>query len=314
MTLEVRHGFSELVQRVARRTPSEGRNPAPVSGVWLNRYDRPAALKHGRVPGMTLAVVVQGQKRVDVGGRSYLYDPQRYLVLTEEATFESRVLEASSARPYLSLGVELPPEIVVDTLLALSADEVAGDEVEGDDGRELEPAYVSSLDGALLEPLSRLVATFDDASEVRVVAPLALRELVFRLLRSEAASVLRRGMRRHGDERRIERAMAFIRERASERLTVASIARHVAMSPSHFAHEFRAVARRSPMQYVKHVRLQRAASLLAAGHRASDVAGAVGYGSVSHFTRDFRAGFGASPGAYARQRIDAEARFAGSGK
>ena len=44
--------------------------------------------------------------------------------------------------------------------------------------------------------------------------------------------------------------------------TRARKSRHVAMSPSHFAHRFRAVARLSPMRYLREVRLERARELL----------------------------------------------------
>jgi transcriptional regulator GlxA family with amidase domain len=88
-----------------------------------------------------------------------------------------------------------------------------------------------------------------------VVAPLVLGELVFRLLRSEWAAELRRSAAHGGDHQRVARAMAFMRANLGRRLTVATIARQVAMSPSHFAHRFREVARTSPMTYLKHLRL-----------------------------------------------------------
>jgi AraC-like DNA-binding protein len=79
------------------------------------------------------------------------------------------------------------------------------------------------------------------------------------------------------------------------------LARQVAMSPSHFAHRFRSVARTSPIQYLKHLRLMRArALLLAEGLRPSEVAPKVGYASLSHFHRDFKRQFGVAPARYAR--------------
>ena len=74
------------------------------------------------------------------------------------------------------------------------------------------------------------------------------------------------------------------------------------MSPSHFAHRFRAVARVSPMKYVKQARLFEAQRLLSLeGLRVGEVAGRVGYESAAHFTRDFKRHFGVTPVAYARR-------------
>jgi AraC-like DNA-binding protein len=94
--------------------------------------------------------------------------------------------------------------------------------------------------------------------------------------------------------------MAFLERNAARRLSVAAVARHVAMSPSHFAHRFREVASMSPMQFLKRARLARARELLLAeGLRPSEVAARVGYANASHFSRDFKRHFGLSPARYA---------------
>jgi len=96
--------------------------------------------------------------------------------------------------------------------------------------------------------------------------------------------------------------MRLIRTQAFRPLSVEGIARQVAMSPSHFAHRFRAVVRMSPMRFVKEVRLDAARTLLLSqGARASEVALRVGYESPAHFARDFKRRFGASPVRYAQR-------------
>jgi AraC-like DNA-binding protein len=90
------------------------------------------------------------------------------------------------------------------------------------------------------------------------------------------------------------------------------------MSPSHFAHRFRALARVSPMRYLKQVRLTEARALMLAGHAGvAEAAARVGYESASHFARDFKSSFGAPPARYVRalRGPDAPASsIAGSGK
>jgi transcriptional regulator GlxA family with amidase domain len=154
----------------------------------------------------------------------------------------------------------------------------------------------------MIETLCRLCRTLDDPGERRVIAPLVLGELVFRLLRSEWAASLRRSAAHDGDHARIARAMTFMRENLGRRLSVASVARHVAMSPSHFAHRFRDVARMAPMTYLKHLRLLEARVLLVhEGLRPAEVATRVGYASATHFHRDFKQRFDLPPVAYARR-------------
>jgi AraC-like DNA-binding protein len=58
------------------------------------------------------------------------------------------------------------------------------------------------------------------------------------------------------------------------------------------------------MRYVKQIRLDEARRLmLAGGLRANEAAAGVGYESASHFARDFKAIFGATPAAYARRSL-----------
>ncbi|MGZ3437923.1 MAG: helix-turn-helix domain-containing protein, partial [Polyangia bacterium] len=123
-------------------------------------------------------------------------------------------------------------------------------------------------------------------------------------------AVLRAAVARDRDADSIQQAMLFMRAHATRPLSVEEVARHVAMSPSHFAHRFRAVARTSPMRYLKQVRLLDArALLLADGLRVNEAAARVGYESASHFTRDFKSYFGATPADYVRRF-----RIAGSGE
>ena len=285
-------GHAELLALVARHATREGRIDSPYPGVWFWRSDHPTLRQRAQALSVSLSVLVQGSKIARFGTRELTYDPFNYLVLTGETEFESAVSEASPARPYLSVGVSMPPDVVARTLIALA-------DTEADAVEEPVPAFVSRADPSILDAMCRLVEALDDPAGRTVLAPLVVEEIVFRLLRSDAAAVLRRAVHR-GDEARIQESMAFIRAHARARLSVEELARQAAMSPSHFAHRFRAVARVSPMRYVKHVRLHEARLLLLRGARVGEVGATVGYASASHFTRDFKSYFGAPPAEYVR--------------
>jgi len=292
----------ELRELVARHARDHGPTPSPLPGLRFNRADRPSVFASGRVPSLALALVVQGKKLCRIGDREFCYDTDTYLVFTGETQFTSSIVEASRERPYLSISLQLPAEEIVRTLLSLG-DRAGGEAVSG----EPVPAFAARVEPPLIDALCRLVGTLDDTAERQLIAPLILSELVFRLLRSEAAATIRQAAGRHGDQTRIAQAMSFMRAHLARRLSVASIARHVAMSPSHFAHRFREVARTSPMHYLKQVRLHAARlSLLHEGSSPAEVAVRVGYQSAAHFSRDFKSWFALPPAAYVRQ-------FRGSG-
>jgi len=81
--------------------------------------------------------------------------------------------------------------------------------------------------------------------------------------------------------------------------TVESLASIAHMSRSAFARRFTECFNRPPMDYLRDVRLRRAAQLLCRGDLSVDeVASKVGFSSRSHFSHTFRDHFGASPLAF----------------
>lgn len=285
----------ELVTLVSPRAKNEGPNETSFPGVRLYRFSAPARFNRMTALGPTLTVVAQGRKVVRLGTTELMYDPECYCVVSGESKFDATILEATGDLPFLSVCIEFSSDAVVKTLLALSEADVPAT-------REDVPAFVSPLDPPFKSALMRLLPALDDQFERKFVAPLIMEELVLRLLRTDAASVLRSLVARDAESDSIQKAMRFMRENAARPLTVEAIARHVAMSPSHFAHRFRTIARVSPMRYLKEIRIHEArAQLLTNGLRVNEAATRVGYESVSHFVRDFKTYFGAPPSAYSKR-------------
>jgi AraC-like DNA-binding protein len=303
--------YRELFDLVASRARVEGCTASLLPGIRFHRVSAPATFRKSLAFGVTLNLAVQGCKEARFSGRTLAYDPSRYMVLTGESYFDGCIVNATPETPYLGVCIDIPAETVAKTLAAL-ADHDAVPEPE-----EV-PAFVSRLDDSVARAVERLLRAIDDPLEREIVAPLALEELVFRLLRSDAAAVVRRAVGRDGNTTLIEKAMAYMRANASRPLSVEAVARHVGMSPSHFAHRFRALARVSPMRYLKQIRLQEARALMLSGRAGvAEAALRVGYESASHFTREFKSSFGAAPAEYIRSLRGSDGRgprTAGSGK
>ena len=286
-----RHAFIEWIDRHA---PDEGRGDAPYGALSVFRLSSATVIRKEPTFGVTLGIVAQGSKTLRVHGQTLEIDPSHYVVVTREMHYEATVEPEGHSRPFLGVSLTFPPELVAKATVALA------DGGESPSSAPM-PAFTGRLEAALAEPFSRLLNAVDDPVERRTLAPLAVEELVFRLLRSDAAAAVR-GAIRAADARPITEAMRLMRMQAFRPLSVEAIARQVAMSPSHFAHRFRVIARMSPMRFVKEVRLDAARTLLISeGARASDVALRVGYESPAHFARDFKRRFGAPPTRYARR-------------
>lgn len=274
------------------------REPQVWPGLRFVRAERPGAMHKASVDSLSLALVISGGKCVRVEGREYRYDASHYFVLTSASVIEARVTKASPERPYVAMLLQLPPAMVAKTLAALS-------QVDRDDApAEDVPAYVARVDARLLNAACRFLRALETEAERRILAPLVLEEICYRLLTSPHARALRRASLGVRDGQQILQAMEWMRTHAAEPLTVPRIARRAGMSASHFAHCFTELARISPMRYLKRIRLEQArALLLGSSTRASEVAQQVGYRSASHFTRDFKAHFGVPPSQFARELL-----------
>jgi len=95
---------------------------------------------------------------------------------------------------------------------------------------------------------------------------------------------------------RITATIAHIEQHLTQSLRVGDLAALVNLSPSRFAHLFRAAVGMAPLEYVRLRRLARARILLERTFlTVKEVMADVGCSDPSHFTRDFRREYGMGP-------------------
>jgi AraC family transcriptional regulator len=81
--------------------------------------------------------------------------------------------------------------------------------------------------------------------------------------------------------------------------TVTTLADVAGFSAFHFSRMFAGMVGESPGEFLRRIRLERAALALKSGQRVTDVALDAGYESLEAFSRAFRAAFGCAPSAFA---------------
>jgi len=85
-----------------------------------------------------------------------------------------------------------------------------------------------------------------------------------------------------------EAARAFFQTRLSERITIATVARHLLMSPSAFSHSYAREAGQSPMAALADLRMELARNLLLRGLKMDAIARQTGFCDAFHFSKAFR--------------------------
>ena len=102
-------------------------------------------------------------------------------------------------------------------------------------------------------------------------------------------------------DRRIEVIIAKLKTEPAVAWNFAALALQVNLSPSRFRHLFKQETGTTPAQYLKEVRLRRAAKLLRNSFLTiKQILKQVGLGSNAHFVHDFRKLYGITPTAYRR--------------
>jgi AraC-like DNA-binding protein len=278
----------ELADRIARAVPRDG-TLEPQPGVHLRRCSRPTERLHS-LCGTSFCAIAQGAKEFVVGVDRFRYDPAHYTIWTLALPAVSQIVEASPERPYLGFWMDLTPAIVTSVLVESGIVNSRGD------GSGVKSVDVSPLDANLLDATLRLVRLIEAPGEYRVLAPLVIREIVYRLLTGAQAHRMRHLATVGGQTHRMVRAVETLRENFNKPLRIESVARALGMSVSGFHAHFRTVTAMSPLQFQKQLRLQEARRLmLSEDLDASEAGYRVGYDDASYFSREYKRYFGQPP-------------------
>jgi AraC-like DNA-binding protein len=277
----------ELVERLTRAIRDDG-TAEPLAGLRLRRASAPTGLGHG-VSFPSLCVIAQGSKELLLGDSLYRYNPAQYLISTAALPIASRVVEASPERPYLGIVLKLDSTLVGSVLVE------AGHRAPRN-ATALTAIDVSPLDASLLDAVVRLIRLLDSPAEVRFLAPLVMREIVYRLMLGAQGGRLHQIAALGSVTHRIVEAVERLRNDFDQPLRIEDLAQDLGMSVSGFHHHFRALTAMSPLQFQKQLRLQEARRLmLGEGLDAMSAGYRVGYGNASHFTREYKRLFGEPP-------------------
>ena len=180
--------------------------------------------------------------------------------------FQAEVLEASIGRPFLSLVFQIDPALVRQVSSDMLERRTTAFRSRDAEAVPAQPACVSAMDTELLGVVMRFLHAVGTDTDRRVLAPLYLRELVYRVLQREQYARLLALAAAEAASNPVSAVLEYVRGHMSEPLTVADMADLVCLSPSAFAHLFRDVTGRSPYQFVKEMRLDRARELLVDGN------------------------------------------------
>jgi AraC-like DNA-binding protein len=235
-----------------------------------------------------IIILVQGEKRVYLGGDVYTYDSSHYLVLPVPLPAECEG-RTESGRPILGLTIAIDPIEVGEILLDM-------EDVQKEIQSPPKGIYDAPMSEELYNATMRLLQAIADPAGKKVLAPMIKREIIYRVLRGEKGEVLQAFTHRNRRFFQIAKVLQKIHESYSEDFNIENLARELDMSSSTFHSNFKAVTDTSPLQYIKNVRLHKARTfMIQDGLNANLAAMRVGYESSSQFSREYKRLFGVTP-------------------
>lgn len=276
----------DAVRRYAdAKADAAGLAATPVPGLTTVRAAAPSGLLHA-VSRPLICLVLQGAKHVTMGVREFSFAAGDSLLITADVPIVSRITRASAAMPYYSLVLELDPAIIEELAAQMRAVLVADNA----------PVRVDPTEREVADAALRLMRLLDRPASVPVLQAQFVRELHYWLLAGKHGTAIRRLGWPDEHAGRIARAVAVLRAEFARPVAIERLAAVAGMSASSFHQHFRNQTSLSPLQFQKHLRLVEARRLmLSEGASSSSAAFAVGYESVSQFTREYGRLFGLPP-------------------
>ena len=278
----------ELARKIAAHAPKAGAQVTAIPGLTLYRRTAPSPCYPARYePSLTL--FVQGQKRVSLGGTTYLCDESTFLLTSLDLPVVSQIITASEEVPLLSLLLRLDMAVVRAIVSQEEFQRPAG-------SPQARGIAIGTTTADLLKPCSRLLDLLDAPEDIPFLSNLIQQEIVYRILRGPQGDRLRAIATLGDQSERTAKAVAWLRANYAKPLRLPELAEVARMGTSTLHHHFRALTAMSPLQYQKQLRLQSARErMLSEGLDAARAAFEVGYESASQFNREYKRFFGEPP-------------------
>ena len=155
---------------------------------------------------------------------------------------------------------------------------------------------------SLLRQMLREHEQLDEFSNDMIIAQLNM--LLLELLREAAAPSgvkLQTSNAVHSENEIIRKAQQYISTHIREKLSVPLVARQVDVSPSYLTALFHKNLQISPGEYIRRIKLQESKQMIRENDlNFTEIAAALQYSTVHHFSRQFKEKFGITPTEYAK--------------
>lgn len=280
---------TELASLISNHAITEGKQHTIIPNLQLLRASSVSEPLHS-IYEPSLIVIAQGSKIVTLGNESYQYDTNSYLVSSVHLPIVGQIIEATPQKPYLCVQINFSIEQIFDVMKENDQSWTG----KKDSGRGL---VVNKTNAPLMDAVLRLVRLLDTPQDIHVIAPLIIREILYRILQDDQKNIIKQFAINGSHSHAVGKIIKLINDDYDRPLRIEELATKANMSASSLYNHFKRATALSPLQYQKMIRLQEARHLLLTDTLmdAADVGFRVGYESPSQFSREYARMFGLPP-------------------
>lgn len=234
---------------------------------------------------------IQGEKRYAAGSEVIDYREGQIVFQGAPMPCSSYVLKASENEPYVAIVLALNMQILTELIYAS----------EKFDSSFINQSYSSlgviDITDDLTDCFLRLAKLLNKKNDdIKILSPLIIKEIYYYLLKTPLKEKLISFAVASSQNNKILKAVSYLKENYSKKISINDLADVVNMSPATFHRHFKMVTTLSPIQYQKSLRLLEAARILQYENaNVSETAYRVGYESLSQFTREYKRYFQTTP-------------------
>lgn len=286
----------KIRQIVESRIAEDGMVETGIKGVSLFRvtHSIPCA---PAVYEPTVIVILSGKKEAIFDGEHYIYDNSQYMCCTVTLPVEAGTPEASPEEPLLGVYISLDTKAM--TELSIEMESATSTIKRPKDSSQPPGMTLANWDDNFSDALLRLLQLGENNTDTAILGESRLREFYYAVLKGDAGVSARRAF---GIGNEIAKSIEYLSTNLSKNVTIDELASIVCMSRAVFHRKFKQATRMSPIQFMKSMRLNKAAMKIAAGMNVNEAAMAVGYVSSSQFSREFKRMYGQSPKQWSRAK------------
>jgi AraC-like DNA-binding protein len=259
-----------------------------IPGLAIHRWKHPTE-PISYLLDTSICIILQGRKRVVLGEEDYYYQTDQFLVSSLDLPIIANIVEATEDNPYLGITYNLNQKEIANLLI--------NSEFYQNKPQETSASItVGNMSLSLYYSFLRLISLVNEPENIKILAPIIHKEILYRLLMSEQGPRLREIGINGSKESHIAKAIEWLKNNYNTQLKIENLAAHVRMSSSSLHQHFREMTNMSPLQYQKWIRLHEARRLMLSEKLdASNAAFEVGYESPSQFSREYKRMFGNPP-------------------